>query len=189
MSKSKKKLILVLLILGMMFTLAACGGNSDGDAQQTSGSNVLDDAKKMLTAGGREYGEVIAGGMNETLTCSFFDFEITGVKSETELEGYQPSQEGYKFVIADVTVKNVFDDPIPVGNYDFNIVWNGGEDYAYEEFMDGMYPDDVELAVGETLSGALVFEIPEDINEFMVVYEEYWDDDFQGNTYTIECQL
>ena len=183
--KSVKKVL--ALIFGIVITmgLVACGGNG-GEKVPDTDSNLIDKATKLLQAEGREYNKLFTGKMNETLTSAFFEFKITDAATAEELEGLTPISEGYKFVVADVEVKNIFDETIPVGNYDFNIYWSGGEDIGYEEFFDGMYPDEVDLKVGESLSGKLVFEVPESATDIMVGYTEIWDDDFEGNVYLIE---
>ncbi len=182
-----KKLAALLLILSLLAALVGCstpsglGGNSGSDS-------LLDKAAKLLSAEGREYDKLYTASMNEALTNSFFEFTITSASSADELEDYVPQTEGYRFLIADVTVKNVFGETIPVGNYDFYVLWNGGEDVAYYSFTDEMYPDDYDLADGESLSGRLVFELPADAADIMIGYTEIWDDDFEGNIYLIEIK-
>lgn len=141
-----------------------------------------------------EKGERVTNGkLNQTLSTAFFDFTITSVKTTSTLAGYTTSDSKFKFVVADVTVKNTMDEAIPVGNYDFSIQWKNGvkteEDISYEEFMDGMYPDEVTLAPGKSLSGTLVFEVPLDQKEVSVVYREIFDDDFEGDAYYVDLTL
>lgn len=193
----KLKNVLAMMLIGCMaLGLTACGGGEGGiaGAAGDAASSAVDKVSKMLSARGREYDKLFTGEIGDTLTNSFFDFTVNSVTAAEELEGYTPTQEGYKFIVADITVKNIFDSEIPVGNYDFNIIWgddseDSGEDYSFTEFMDGMYPDEVDLAVGETLSGTLVFEVPADETNVGIVYYEIWDDDFLGNTYVVNVDL
>lgn len=194
--RKQKNLLILALICCLILGLSACGGEEGGitDTVSNAASDAVDKVSKMLSAQGREYDELYTGEIGETMTNSFFDFTLNSVETATELAGYTPTQEGYKFVVANVTVKNVFDQDIPVGNYDFNIIWGtdtetGGEDYAFESFMEGMYPDDITLAPGETASGDVVFEIPEAESTIGIVYYEIWDDDFVGNTYVFNVDL
>lgn len=193
-----KKFLAGVLALSLVLSMSACGGSGsggEGDGASGSGGGVVDRVGKMLTAQGREYDKLITGSVGETLTNTFFSFTINDVKAADELDGYTPQTEGNKFIIADVTVKNVADDSIPVGNFDFTILWNTEEELsetdkmAYEVFTDGMYPDEVDLEKDGTLSGTLVFEIPADVNEFGIVYDELYDDEFKGNSYVVECKL
>lgn len=185
MKSMKKKLVALALCVMMALSIMGC---SKEEATGTI-SNFADQAAKLLEAGGREYDKLYTAGMNEALKNSFFECTVTGAELADELSGYAPETEGYKFLKVDITVKNTFGDTIPVGNYDFYLMWNGGNDVGYMEFMEGMYPDDVELADGESLSGFLVFEVPADISDIMLMYDEIWDDDFVGNSYAISVVL
>lgn len=184
-----KKVLAILVTLSMMFSMAACGGDSDG------GAGVVDKVTKMLGSQGRSYDELVTGEQGDKLSSEFFDFTITNAESAAELDGYTPNVEGNQFIVADVAVTNTTDEDIPVGNYDFSIIWDttaetAEEDhYAYTVFMDGMYPDDEYLTPGDTLSGKLVFELPADVKEFGIAYEEIYDDDFVGDTYVVQCSL
>lgn len=195
-----KRVLLVLLSIVLLMSLTGCSilrsviGNQAGGDSQTSGDSQTDDdkngfgemASKILKSQGRTYDELYTGQMGETLTNSFFEFKIDSAKLLTELAGYLPETDGNKFLVADVEVTNIFEETIPVGNYDFYVLWNGGEDIPYNASFDWMYPDDAELAVGETLSGKLVFEIPPDAEDVMIGYTEIWDDEFEGNIYLVE---
>lgn len=183
--KHLKKGIALIMTAVMAVSFTGCSKESSSDTI----SSITDQASKLLAAEGREYDKLYTAGMNETLTNSFFDFTVKGAEKTSEVDGYAPQTEGYQFLVVDIEVKNVFDDAIPVGNYDFYVIWNGGEDVPYLAFTDDMYPDDVELAKGETLSGKLVFEVPADAEDIMVAYDEIWDDDFKGNTYAISIEL
>lgn len=205
-----KKLLVGALVLCLSLSMVACGGGSEGGdsgagtgsgSESGSGDGIVGRVDKMLSSQGRSYDELVTGKVGDTLTCTFFEFSISNVETKDELDGYKPNTEGNKFVTADVAVKNIFTDEegkpesIPVGNYDFTIIWSTEEEtaeedhYAYASFMDGMYPDDVTLAGGESLSGKLVFEIPAGINDFGISYVEIFDDEFKGDTYVVECAL
>lgn len=181
-----KRIIALLLCLALLVGFTGC---SSGGNTTPSSDNLLDKAVKLLNAEGREYDKLYTGQMNETLICSFFEFSITSANVTDTLADYMPQTDGYQFLVADVTAKNIFGDDIPVGNYDFYIMWNGGEDIAYESFMDDMYPDEVVLKDGESLSGKLVFELPPDASDIMIGYTEVWEDNFKGNIYLVEIKL
>ena len=209
-----KKIVTAILILCLLFGMAACGGGDDssnggGDASNGGESNVgdivndgedsgvVDGVKKMLSSQGRGYDELFTGSQGETLTCAFFDFTITDAKAVDEFFGYTLNDENMKFITAEVAVKNVASMDIPVGDYDFEIFWESTEEiadedhWAYEVLEDstGMYPDEVTLAPGESANGTLLFSIPKDVNKFIIAYQEIYEDEFVGNTYAVECEL
>lgn len=166
-----------------------------GGDEESEDEGILARMEKMLDSQGRSYGEVITGKTGETLSTAFFDFTVSEVKAAEELDEYKPQSEGHRFIVAEVSVKNTTDQIIPVGNYDFSILWESEEEiaeedqYPYKSFMEGMYPDDTTLNPGDTLSGSVVFEIPSDISDFAVVYDEVYDDEFEGDSYMVECKL
>jgi hypothetical protein len=179
----------VALMAMLTFSLVACG--------DTNGGNVISDIGRMLQAEGRPYNNVTTGKVGDTLTNSFFDWTVKSVTAKDTVivdgEEYLPSVDGYKFLIVDITTKNVFDQPNPMGNADFSIIWGEGdditEDYTYEAFMDGMYPDDFEEAVGQSTSGTLVFEVPKDVHSAYIAYYEIWSDSFEGDTYLFDVKF
>lgn len=185
MKSMRKKFVALALCAIMTFSIMGCSKEEATGAI----SDFADQAAKLMEAGGREYDKLYTAGMNEPLKNSFFECTVTGAELAEELGGYAPETEGYQFLKVDITVKNTFGNTIPVGNYDFYLMWNGGNDVADMEFVEGMYPDDVELADGETISGFLVFEVPADVSDIMLMYDEVWDDDFVGSSYAISVVL
>lgn len=194
--KSMTRFFAILAVVCMAFGMAACG---NGDVIDSGGDDdnggLLDRMNKLLSAQGRSYDELVVGSEGDTMTCSFFEFTISDVQALEEIDGFVPEKETNKFITAQVNVKNITEDEIPVGNYDFYIIWETEEEtaeedhWAYASFRDDMYPDDVKLASGETLSGLLVFDIPADVDEFTIAYDEIYDDEFVGDTYAVECKL
>jgi hypothetical protein len=203
--------VAVALVLLMAFSLVACGlpqlnsgqtdeatvGESTTDGTTTTTdkeTDPLSSIAKLLQAEGRPYNNVTTGQLGDTLTNTFFEWTVSNVVAQDTLlldgEEIVPNAAGYKFVLIDITTKNIFEQPNPMGNVDFSIIWGDGddttEDVAFSEFMDGMYPDKFEQAVGDSASGVLVFEVPQDVHSAIVAYYELWDDEFEGDTYLFE---
>jgi hypothetical protein len=185
------RIIAAALTMLLALSLAACGTPSNDDSGD---ENFLSGITKMLQAEGRPYNNVTTGKVGDTLTNSFFAWTVHSVSAKNSLtvdgEELLPSVDGYKFVLVEITTKNVFDQANPMGSVDFSIIWGEGddatEDVTYSEFMPGMYPDDFEEAVGESTSGTLVFEVPGDVNSAFIAYYEIWSDSFEGDTYLFE---
>jgi hypothetical protein len=199
-----RALVAVLALL-MTFLLVACGGDRGADSntqtptqQAASGEETktdpLSDIAKTLQSKGRPFNSVTTGKVGETLTNTFFAWTVNSVSANESItmdgEEVFPNEEGYKFVIVDITTKNVFDQPNPMGSGDFSIIWTRGtetiEDIPFRAFVDEMYPDEFTEEVGQSTSGWVVFEVPQDVNSAMIGYYELWDDNFEGDTYLFE---
>lgn len=151
--------------------------------------DVVSKVSTVLKAQGREYDNLISGGIGDTLSSAFFDFTVNSATIAETYADYLPNTEGYVFLVVDVTTVSTFDNPIPVGNYDFIIAWGAEEaeqDIAFESFSDEMYPDEVTIEKGEKVSGAVVFEVPPDEKDFSFIYEEFYEDEFVGNTCSVD---
>jgi hypothetical protein len=174
------------------FSLAACGGGGGGDAFGNAATDFFANAKSSLEAEGRPFNNVYSSQPGQALTNTFFEWNITNIRKETDIDGITPAA-GNVFIVADTKSTNVFDESIPVGNYDFHLLYEEDgeivEVLALEEFADGMYPDNVMEAPGESVEGFLVFEAPEATQAAMLTYYEIWDDDFEGDTYYFEVNV
>jgi hypothetical protein len=176
-------MVAAMLATVLAFSLVACGSQMD--------------IVKMLEAEGRPFNNVTTGKVGDTLTNTFFEWTVKSVVTKDTLtvdgEEYVPDTDGYQFLLVDITTKNIFDKSNPMGNPDFSIIWNEGDEtfeaYAYNEFMDGMYPDEFWQEVGQSDSGTLVFEVPKSVSSAIIAYYEIWDDDFEGDTYLFEVSF
>ena len=158
----KKRLLTAALALALALGLAACGGD-----------------------GGNNEGRV-----DDTMETYFFDFTVNGAYLTNDYEGYTPA-EGNTLLVADITVKNTFQESIEMYDVDFQAQWGEeGEDaYAYpittdmetyteldpvgENQLPGTYP----MAVDEERNGELVYEVPAGHVDFSISYLEQFVDD------------
>lgn len=171
--------------------------STTSQAESGSSNDVLHDiasnVSKFMEADGREYGKTYTGKIGETLTNSFFDLTVNEAHRMSTVSGYTPDSEENEFLCVNVTVKNIFDEEIPVGTYDFNIRWalgDDGYDIALSEVGDDFgfdcYPEDTILSKNATVTGNVYFIIPKDCPMLKLEYVEYYDDNFDGNTYHID---
>ena len=158
----KKRLLTAALALALALGLAACGGD-----------------------GGNNEGRV-----DDTMETYFFNFTVNGAYLTNDYEGYTPA-EGNTLLVADITVKNTFQESIEMYDVDFQAQWGEeGEDaYAYpittdmetyteldpvgENQLPGTYP----MAVDEERNGELVYEVPTGHVDFSISYLEQFVDD------------
>lgn len=171
-----KKWLVALLSVMLVFLFAGC------DLEQLS---------TQLTAQGREYGQTYTGKDDDTLTSSFFSFQVTSAALVPDFADYVPDNPDHAFLVLDMHIVNVFkdDDSIPMFSTDFDCSWGEGEDrttvFPEDHFDDSMLPDEWTMLKNDKTDGKLVFIVPADQTQFEISYVELWDDDFEGNTYTI----
>ena len=180
-----KRLIALLPALAMLFSLAAC----------TEGGLSLDFGRK---GGGEEEGPirpdedgVAVGYAGDTLRTAFFDMTINEPYTCTEFDGLTPT-EGYKFLVAELTLYNYTDVSQPIFDTDFEVVWDLDDDDAWawpecDEVMneDGeveyftkserQLPVEYSLGIHKTYTSLLLYQVPEDTADYLIDFYEAFD--------------
>jgi len=137
----------------------------------------------ILPAGGES---TAAGILGDTLVNTFFAYTVDGALLTTAY-GNTAAGEGKELLVVDVTVRNMDERAIPMYDTDFQLQW-GGEgpaDFAYPlPDKTGQLPAEFPLAVGESVSGKLVYEVPAGSRAFSISYREQFDDGSTGNLFT-----
>lgn len=134
--------------------------------------------------GGGDGGE---GYLGDTMHTVFFDFTVSDAAARASYEGYAPVP-GSTLIAATVTVLNTYPDPLPMNRYDFQIQWgDGDEDYGYPMavYCEAQLPDAYELAVDESRTGVLVYEVPESSSDYAISYLEVYENQEMGSAYFI----
>ena len=156
-----KRRIALAAVLGMVLGLTACGGGASSSE----------------------------GRIGETMETYFFDFTVNSARLAAAYEGYTPAEEGDVLLVAEVTVKNTFQEDIEMYDTDFQLVWGEDDDaFRYpittdmetftelepvgENQLPGIYP----LAADEERTGELVYEVPTGQTDFSIAYLEMFDD-------------
>ena len=156
-----KRLLTLALASVMALSLTACGGGAKSSEGRTG----------------------------DTMETYFFDFTVNSTYLTEEYAGYTPATEGDMLLVAEVTVKNTFQESIEMYDTDFQLAWGEDEDaYRYpittdmetfteldpvgENQLPGTYP----LAVNEERTGELVYEVPAGQKDFSIAYLEMFDD-------------
>lgn len=175
-----KKIIAAALAAAAMLSVTGC---ADG----------LSNVSTFIEAGGRDYGDTIINKIGEAQRNTFFFTTVNEVNFTNEVGDYY-LDDGYEFVCVDVTVKNCYNQIIPMGYSDFYIRWGEGDENwdvpaYYDDLADDAYEYSFELAVGEDYTGVLYFVVPtERDDKLQLIYEELYEDDFVGSTYIIELE-
>ena len=132
------------------------------------------------------------GHIGDIMVNCFFDYTVKSAYTCKEFEGYKPS-EGNKLLVADVTVHNITNSSIPMFDTDFQVQWGDDADDAYNfpityygnTVSTAQLPKKYDLAVNESKTGLLVFEVPEDANEYAVSYLERFADGTVGDAFFV----
>lgn len=177
-----KKVHFMIILSIFVLSLTACD----------SANKVADNVKTAIEAQGREYENLITAEVGETTTNVFFEWTISSVVCTYDIAGYIPP-DGYMYIVADIITTNIsYYNNLPMGSYDYVIAWGVGDeewDYSLYEFVDGMYPDETTCVVGETIEGMLIFLVPDNAESISIIYEEIYDDEFVGNTYSYDINI
>ncbi|MPM17867.1 hypothetical protein SDC9_64267 [bioreactor metagenome] len=170
---SFRDIFVLFLLVFFVFTFSACTHSSEKIKDRTTG-------------------EVVTAKEGESLTNSFFEFEVLDAEP-VELEGRSPGKDR-QFVRVTLRIKNVWDTAIPMGA-DFDVSWQPHEVGSEEESnrpisqqlaraLPTGLQDSYTLEKDEEIAGDLLFSVPKD-SDLWLIYTEEWSDDFVGNTYEI----
>ena len=104
------------------------------------------------------------GGIGETLSSDWFNFTVENVYATHEYSGVNAS-EGNQLIVADVLIDNISSHQIIFDDTDLKIYWEKGESScgALQTIAGAI------LDIGETCSGTLVYEVPEQIQNFAII--------------------
>ena len=135
------------------------------------------------------------GQLGDTLRNSFFDFKVNSAYLTDKYEGYT-AMEGYEFLVAEVTVKNIFGESIIMYDTDFQVQWSSDAEDAYdwpitlylaegENLGNDVLPAEYDLTKDESCTGLLVYEVPMGEQEFSIAYQEIFEDESVGNIFFV----
>ena len=189
-----RKTAVFLTAAAMVFALGGCSKNETADNSNSSDEGgLISDVTQFIEADGREYGKTTVGEMNEEQRNSFFSLNVKKAYRLSSVAERTPN-EGYDIIAVLISTKNLFGETIPMGCYDYELCWGDGEDeicsalyfdgdengYGFED-----YPKEKELMKNGELTGWLYFTAPSDAKELLLRYVEYYEDEFEGNTFLV----
>ena len=194
-------MIALALCLAAVFCFTACGEKTLAEENRT-------EIKEEQAAGedNKSYGELseevqdsdygyekdrtAVAGVGETMSNDFFDWTVNSYKVKKKTQGVSAGK-GYKFVIINMTMKNTEEEGYETGNYEFRGVISGqAEDLDSENaFYPGMLADEFYIDAGQTVTGDVLFKVPEDCDALIVNYLEMYGDESAGNMYWYELDL
>lgn len=182
------KRVLSLTLALLLLLLVACGGDPGGTA----------------APGGESGGEVWAedgyaeGRIGSLMHSHFMDFTVNSAYTASSYHGHA-APEGMKVLVVELTVKNTFNESLPMYDDDFQGQWSASaetDEYAWpitegeggselDTVAEEQFPAEYELAVNESRTGTLVFDVPEDEKDFSISHLELFSDDSEGDTFFV----
>ena len=185
-----KRLLSLTLALLLLLTLAACGGGSgDGGPDRSGGAGSGEVQAEDGYAEGR---------VGDLMHSYFMDFTVNGAYTAAEYHGHA-APEGMKVLVVNMTIKNTFNESLPMYDDDFQGQWSASpetDEFAWPitEGADGsdldvvseeQLPARYDLAVDETRTGVLVFDVPADERDFSISHRELFGDNSEGDTFFV----
>lgn len=154
-----------------------------------SGCSVANNAATAIQAQGREYGKTFELNEGDVMSTAFFDMVVNSAEIVDEIDGYVPNNDKDTFLVVNITIDNTFDssDSIPMANADFELGYNGADENAAlfpeSEFATNQLPSEYQIEKDSSVTGNLIYVVPNDASDFRIYYYDLWDDNFEGNKY------
>lgn len=173
---------LVILAMGCLLTGCSGGKNKNGS---------------MKAEDGRSYGGLIQGETGETLHTAFFDVTVESAEKYNTYQfedGLYQADEGNTYLVVKLKVTNTYEKDLPMSITDFIldyadntstdiITGYGKKDLGQAHFMDNIFT----LKKNDSIIKSVLFTVP-DKAEYMIKYKEYYEDEFEGDTYQIQLK-
>ena len=180
-----KRFFTTLLCATTLFAMVGCSSSSD--SSDTGSTNNAQPTEKITAEDGLATGYIV-----DTFSNAFFDFTVNSAESAESYESIVPA-EGNKLVITELTIQNTSSQTIPMFSTDFMIAWSDGDDdFAlpvnyYDESITAtdMFDEEYELVINEKRTGLYIFEVPEDEQDFILMFEEYFDNGEEGDLFGV----
>ncbi len=127
---------------------------------------------------GMEHTDTQEAQVGDVVSTAWFDYTVTRAEAADAYEG-RTAPEGSRLVVVELTLENRFDEPVPMFDTDFQLYWGeyGEDQWALPEevFCQAQFPESYQLSVGEERTGVLVYQVPEDVQDFTLAFLEVFD--------------
>lgn len=120
----------------------------------------------------------------------FFTFTVDDAEQVDEFAEYEPVA-GNQLVRVDVTEQGTFHKELTMYAYDFQLHF-GDSEYA-DPLMgledDSLMPAEFSLQKGDEVQYSLLFEVPEEYEEFSLIYLEQFSDGSSGDLFSVDFTI
>lgn len=187
--------IIVVAILCAALLFSGCDMSALSDLMPGGSSSAAGTEVRGATE--REDGRLVDGyadgRIGDVMTNVFFSFVVNDAALTQEYEGQTPP-EGMSYLVADITVKNVFGSPLMIWADEFQIQWGRTEEeygFPIPCFAQGQMPDEFTLKTAESLTYVCVYEVPTPTKEteYSVSFLEVYQDEVEGNVFFVFFDL
>lgn len=157
-------------------------------------SGKKDENGSMKAEDGRSYGGLITADEGEKISTAFFDLTVDETfKYDTYQfeDGLYQADTGNTYLVVKLTIENTYEENLPMSITDFTLDYDGNKsedvitgygktDLNQDDFMENIFT----LKKGESVTKYILF-IVEDKDAYNLNYKEYYEDEFEGNTFQI----
>lgn len=128
------------------------------------------------------------GYVGDIMHTYWFDFTVNDIMFCQNFQGYT-AREGYQLIVLDMTIENTFDEEVPMFDTDFWVEW-GEDDYSYPvsdlyDISTDFLPECYYLTTDDIVTGLLMYEVPVGYSEYMLIFEEYFEDGDVGDWFGV----
>lgn len=148
-------------------------------------------AVPLLLVGCAASSEEIDVDIDQAVQTALFRYTVSDV---TTVDSYnsQSARDGYKLVQANLSVTNTEDDAVTMYAGVFRASWGDSESESttcLTAISDEMVPDSYILYPEATYHGIMIFEVPEDVSQLTIQYQESLPDQDIDNVYLMTVDL
>ena len=183
-----KKLVAAFLTSMMVLSRAGCGKTDIAAAAQNEGNEDAPVEAYLLDDGTHEYD----GRIGSTMKTCWFNFSVDDAYYTTDSIGGYEASDGNELVVVELTLKNTFEESVPMFDTDFELIWNVDDKEKmtsvyciFDEVMDDQFPSEYDLEIDETRTGYLVFEAPKGTKDFAIGFLEQFESEEDGDIFLV----
>ena len=197
------KLLLVLL----MGVSAACGKKGDSadtttEANPETAETTTDTASNVVESA---YGKA-EGKIGNIMKATNLEFTLNSARLASSYQTITPDA-GMNLLVLNITTHVLQSGELKLYDTDYQVQWGGTgeEDYStpvtyrdewataptYKrvvnlEGIEGMFPGEMVLQPDETITSDYVYQVPQGFNDFMLMFQEFFEDESLGDLFVVK---